>query len=122
VPLLVRARVYPNDRGSRVYPNGRDSGARPGRGSRVCPNGRAAGRGLVGAGGLLGLRPRGSEASPSHATRAHRSRYALTVQASPSPKLNKSIYYVQEFIDKMNSYVQKVNEFINFERMNSYNK
>ena len=39
-------------RGSRVYPKGR--------GSRVYPNVGAAGCGLVGAGGVLGLRPRGS--------------------------------------------------------------
>ncbi len=38
--------------GSRVYSNGR--------GSRVYPNVGAAGCGLVGAGGVLGLRPRGS--------------------------------------------------------------
>ena len=55
------------------------------------PNVGAAGCGLVGAGGVLGLRPRGSRcalaarASPSQlALRAHGLRYALAARASPS--------------------------------------
>ena len=52
--------VYPKGRGSRVYPKGRGSRVYPkGRDSRVYPNVGAAGCGLVGAGGVLGLRPRG---------------------------------------------------------------
>ena len=70
--------MYPNNRSSLVYPNGQDSSARPGWGSRVYPNGRAAGRGLVGAGGVLGLRPRGSG-------------FALAVRATRSPQLNEFI-------------------------------
>ena len=49
----------------------------------------AAGRGLVGAGGVCGLCPRGS-------------RYALTVWASPSQQLHEFIYFV----------LQKINKFI----------
>ncbi len=52
----------------------------------------AAGRGLVGAGGVLGLRPSGSRYAL--AVRATRSRFvhALTVWASPSPQLNEFIF------------------------------
>ena len=54
-------------------------------------------------------------------------RYALTVRAHGSGFALTTIKWIHlfctdEFIEKMNSYVQKVNEFIYFVRMNSYNK
>ena len=96
----------------------------------------------------LGLHPRGSGfalvaralpgvglgfalaawASPSRLGLRPRSlRYALTVRAHGSGFALTTIkwihlFYPDEFIEKMNSYVQKVNEFIYFVRMNSYNK
>ena len=64
--------------------------------------------------GVLGLRPRSSH-------------YALTVRAHSSGFTLTTIKWIHlfctdEFIEKMNSYVQKVNEFIYFVCMNSYNK
>jgi len=76
----------------------------------------------------LGLRRGCARASPSRlGLRPRSSHYALTVHAHSSGFALTTIKWIHlfctdEFIEKMNSYVQKVNEFIYFVRMNSYNK
>jgi len=76
----------------------------------------------------LGLHRGCARASPSRLGLRPRSlRYALTVRAHGSGFALTTIKWIHlfcpdEFIEKMNSYVQKVNEFIYFVRMNSYNK
>jgi len=76
----------------------------------------------------LGLCRGCARASPSRLRlRPCSSHYALTVPAHSSGFALTTIKWIRlfctdEFIEKMNSYVQKVNEFIYFVCMNSYNK
>ncbi len=93
----------------RLEPGVNDGAKRPlSRCLGLCPRGSGFAR------GVLGLRPRGSG-------------YALTVSAHGSRFALTTIKWIHlfcpdEFLEKMNSYVQKVNEFIYFVRMTSYNK
>ncbi len=92
----------PNYPGSRVYPNYRGCRTQPQQLGQ--PHAtlmvRAAGRGLVGAGGVLGLRPCGSRyalpvrALPSRfVLHAHSSGFALAVRITRSQQSNEFMYY-----------------------------
>ncbi len=92
----------PNYRSSRVYPNYRGSRMQPllsGLPHATLMVG-AAGRGLVGAGGELGLRPRGSHCALAACTA--RLRHALAARARGLPALAAFILHCKKY---MNSYM-----------------